>query len=274
MDGLLRWIVQGVVTLGGVLIALDLLGATALVGAVLGSAGVVGLVLGFAFKDIAENYIAGVLLSIRRPFNPGDLVRIDSHEGRVVALNSRATQLMTLDGSHLQLPNSLVFKSVMLNYSRNPNRRFDFTTNVSVGQSWHAAMEQGIAAIAGVDGVLAKPAPSALIKDLSDGHASLQFFGWIDQTRNDLARTRSEAMRMVRHTLREAGLVPPDGVQKVLLLREGDAADDVASPQSEAQTRRDTSVDRALDEDLAIAQDDATAGTNLLDHDQARAQLP
>ena len=69
MDGLLRRSVHFLIVLAGVLLALDLLGATSLVGAVLGSAGVVGLVMGFAFKDIAENYIAGVLLSLRQPFS-------------------------------------------------------------------------------------------------------------------------------------------------------------------------------------------------------------
>jgi small-conductance mechanosensitive channel len=123
MDGLLRSTVRSLIGLAGVLVALDILNATSLVGAVLGSAGVVGLVLGFAFKDIAENYIAGVLLSLRQPFAPGDSVRIDSYEGKIIALNSRTTILMTGEGNHLQLPNSLVFKSVLLNYSRNPQRR-------------------------------------------------------------------------------------------------------------------------------------------------------
>ena len=65
MEGLLRSTVRIVITVAGVVVALDLLNATSLVGAVLGSAGVIGLVLGFGFKDIAENYIAGVLLSLR-----------------------------------------------------------------------------------------------------------------------------------------------------------------------------------------------------------------
>ena len=164
---------QDVIVLLGVLVALNLLGATSLIGAVLGSAGVVGLVLGFAFKDIAENYIAGILLSIRRPFNPGDMVRIDSHEGRVVALTSRATQLMTPDGNHLLLPNALVFKSVMLNYTRNPNRRVEFTTNVATGRSWNKAMDIGIQTLRGIDGVLADPAPTALIQDLANDAALL-----------------------------------------------------------------------------------------------------
>src|SRR5690606_30279680 len=106
---LVQKLVQWLVLLGGVLVALDLLGATALVGAVMGSAGVIGLALGFAFKDIAENYVAGVLLSIRRPFAPGELLRIDNtHEGKVAALTSRATILVTHDGNRLTLPNALV----------------------------------------------------------------------------------------------------------------------------------------------------------------------
>lgn len=250
MENLLRSIVRGVVILAGVLMALDLLGATALVGAVLGSAGVVGLVLGFAFKDIAENYVAGILLSIRRPFNPGDMVRIDSYEGRVVALTSRATQLMTADGNHLLLPNGLVFKSVMLNYSHNPKRRFDFTTNVATGRSWNKAMDIGIQTMRGIDGVLDDPAPTALIQDLANDAATLRFAGWIDQHHNDLAKTRSESMRLVRRALREAGLTPPDGVQHIQLKRDpAEAVDDGMSRES--GVHRDMSVDRTLEKQLA-----------------------
>ncbi|HNV78251.1 MAG TPA: mechanosensitive ion channel family protein [Thermomonas sp.] len=249
MEGLLRSTVRIVITLAGVVVALDLLNATSLVGAVLGSAGVIGLVLGFGFKDIAENYIAGVLLSLRKPFSPGDTVRIDSFEGKVVALTARATILMTVDGNHLQLPNSVVFKSVLLNYSRNPKRRFDFETVVDNRASWHAAMDAGLAAIGSVEGVLAEPPPSTLIRTLSNDGATLQFAGWIDQRHNDLAKTRSEAMRRVRRELREAGFVPPEHVQKVILQR-GEADFPQAQENGHA---RDTSVDRALDAQVGNA---------------------
>lgn len=260
MDGLLRSSVRALITLAGVLVALDLLGKTSLVTAVLGSAGVVGLVLGFAFKDIAENYIAGVLLSLRRPFSPGDHVRIDSHEGKVVSLTSRATVLMTMDGNHLQLPNGLVFKSVLLNFSRNPRRRFEFETNIGTQASWHQAMDTGLAALAAVDGVLADPAPNVLIKSLADSGATLQFQGWIDQTRNDLGKVRSEAMRRVRKTLRAAGILPPDVVQKVMLLRDTGEETHVA----ETGLSRDTSVDRALDAQVGRARE-IEDGKDLLD---------
>ena len=263
MDGLLRNIVKTLVVLGGVLIALDLLGATSLVGAVLGSAGVVGLVLGFAFKDIAENYVSGILLSIRQPFAPGDTVRIDSNEGRVVALTSRATILITSDGLNLQLPNALVFKSVLTNFTRNPRRRFDFTTVIDTRSSWNDAMDIGIAAIRGVDGVLADPAPTALIKEISNDGATMQYFGWIDQRNNDLSKTRSEAMRQVRRTLRKAGIVPPSPVQSIRLIRGDDEGIDAAAAH-EIHQPRDTSADRTLDasvQDAHAAED----GHNLLD---------
>jgi len=249
MDGLLRNMVRFLIVLAGVLVALDLLGATSLIGAVLGSAGVVGLVLGFAFKDIAENYIAGILLSLRQPFSPGDSVRVDSHEGKVVALTSRATVLMTADGNHLQLPNSMVFKSVLLNYSRNPKRRFEFETGVDGQASWHRAMDVGIATLASLEGVLSDPPPAALIRSLSNDGATLQFQGWVDQTQNDLARTRSEAMRHVRKALHEAGITPPEAVQKVVLLR----ADTVAGESHESDAPRDTSVDHTLDAQVGQA---------------------
>ncbi len=261
MDGLLRNIVKTLVMLGGVLIALDLLGATSLVGAVLGSAGVVGLVLGFAFKDIAENYVSGILLSIRQPFAPGDTVRIDNNEGRIVALTSRATVLITAEGLNLQLPNALVFKSVLTNFTRNPRRRFDFATVIDTRSSWTDAMDIGIRTIAGIDGVLADPAPTALIKDISNDGATVQYFGWIDQRSNDLSKTRSEAMRQVRRTLRKTGIVPPSPVQSIRLLRGEDPGVDHAAIH-EVQQARDTSADRTLD--ASVQEAHAAEGPNLL----------
>lgn len=256
MEGLLRNAVKFLIVLAGVLVALDLLGATSLIGAVLGSAGVIGLVLGLAFKDIAENYVAGILLSLRQPFSPGDSVRVDSYEGKVVALTSRVTVLMTMDGNHLQLPNALVFRSVLLNYTRNPKRRFEFETAVDAQSSWHRAMDIGIAAVASLEGVLAEPTPSAMIRSLSNDGAVLQFNGWIDQTSNDLARTRSEAMRQVRKALQKAGIAPPESSHKVVVLR----GETTTLDAQESAVPRDTSVDHALDAQVGQARHEEGGG--------------
>ena len=95
-----RWAIGA----AGVLVALEIMDATALVGAVLGTAGVLGVVLGFAFKDTLENYLAGILMSLRQPFAPRDHVVIDGNEGFVVAMTSRATILFTLDTTTCACP--------------------------------------------------------------------------------------------------------------------------------------------------------------------------
>ena len=100
-------------TIIGLVIALDMIGATALLGAVLGGAGLIGIALGFAMRDTIENYVASLLLSLRQPFRANDWVQIDTYEGRVIRLTSRATVLMTLDGNHLRIPNGQVFKAVI-----------------------------------------------------------------------------------------------------------------------------------------------------------------
>lgn len=250
IDGLLRGIVKGLVILAGVLVALDLLGATPLIGALLGSAGLVGLVIGFAFKDIAENYVAGVLLTLRQPFSPGDNVRVDGHEGKVVALTSRATVLMTIDGNHLMLPNALVFKSVLLNFSRNPKRRFEFELDLNPNGSLHGAMDAGIAALKSLDAVLEDPAPAALIKRIQPAGATLQYVGWIDQTKNDLPKTRSEAQRRVLKALQMTGNAAGEPVQRIQLER---SRADAQVTNDESGADRDTSVDHALDAQLGKA---------------------
>jgi small-conductance mechanosensitive channel len=266
LSNLMQQLVQWLVLLGGVLVALDLLGATALVGAVMGSAGVIGLALGFAFKDIAENYVAGVLLSIRRPFAPGELLRIDgTHEGRVAALTSRATVLVTADGNRLTLPNALVFKSVVLNFSSNPRRRLEFTVPVDVGESIRCVQELAMETIRGIDGVLADPRPSWTV-DAYDAHAiTLRFFAWVDQRQSDLGKVRSEAIHGVRTRLADAGVKAPRNIQYTASLPEerpeqaGSGVADATPPGTTA----DTSVNHELDAHLA-AEQRAHAGEDLL----------
>lgn len=250
LEGLVRRLVQALVVILGLVLALNLLGATTLVGAVLGSAGVVGLVLGFALKDIAENYVAGILLSLRRPFAPDDHLVVDAYEGKVIALTSRSTLLMTMDGNQLSLPNALVFKSVVLNYSANPRRRFDFVLPIDPAQSIREAREMGLAAIAQVDGVLADPAPSSVVDGYATKGLDLRFFGWIDQRRNDLGRTRSEALRAVKTVFGAAGVHGPETVR---YLRE-DETTPVQVPPLPDEPGGDTSVNTDIDDQLAAAQ--------------------
>lgn len=263
MNGLVGNIVRAVIMLFGVVVALNLLNATALVTAVLGSAGVVGLVLGFAFKDIAENYVAGILLSLRQPFSPGDHVVIDGNEGKVVALHSRSTILMTLDGNELRLPNAMVFKAIVLNYSRNPNRRFDFSIPIDAAQSITRAQTLALEEICGIEGLLREPAPSWTVQEYGTNGIVLRFFGWVDQRNSDLGKVRTEAIRRVKGAFARAGIEAPRSTHHILTSRR---ADPPPPPGTEPpQAGADTSVNRDIDRQLALAQEAAAADTNLLE---------
>jgi len=196
-------------------IALDIIGATALLGAVLGGAGVIGIALGFAMRDTVENYVASLMLSLRQPFRANDLVLIDDMEGRVVRLTSRATVLMTLEGNHLRIPNSTVFKAVIVNFTRNPQRRFDFTLGVDADDDATAAADLGRTTLAALPFMLADPAPEARIVEVGDSAVVIRFLGWVDQRETDWFKAQSAAIPAVKTALEDAGFGLPEPIYRL-----------------------------------------------------------
>jgi small-conductance mechanosensitive channel len=212
---LIRSAIRFVFVVGGMVIALDMLGAGALLGAVLGGAGVLGIALGFAMRDTIENYVASLMLSLRQPFRPNDHVLIDDLEGRVIRLTSRATVLMTLEGNHLRIPNAQVFKAVILNYTRNPQRRFDFELGVDADDDPRAAMKLGTQVLGSLGFVLDDPAPAARITNVGDSNIVILFLGWIDQREADWFKSRSVAIAAVKEALEEAGFALPEPIYRL-----------------------------------------------------------
>lgn len=267
LQSLVGRFIQTAVVLAGVLIALDLLEATALVGAVAGTAGLAGLAVGFAFQDIVQNYLSGLLLALRQPFDKNDHVVVESFEGKVVRLTPRETILMTLDGNHVRLPNATVFRNPLLNYSRNPKRRFEFDAGVGPVDDLAVARRAGIEVMEEMDGVLADPLPEALVVNLGDSWVTVRFMGWVDQREADFGRVRSEAIRLVKRRLEAAGvsLPSPEYIVRMagggdLVVSEADDAgggEEVLAPDFEARDVRgeqedvspDDAVDRQIEED-------------------------
>ncbi len=208
-------IVRASIIVLGIVIALELMGATTLIGAVLGTAGVVGLAVGFAFRDMAENYIASLLLSIRQPFEPNDLVELEGHVGRVVRLTSRATILLTLDGNHVRIPNSTVFKGTIVNYTRNPERRFSFELGVAVEADLAKVQELAVATITATPGVLAEPASTCFVEGFGDSAMIISVGGWIDQREASWFKVGSEARRRIKVAFDLAGIDVPEPIFRV-----------------------------------------------------------
>lgn len=253
---LLRSLVQQVAELAvlavGVFIALDLLEATALVGAFLGTAGVIGLALGFAFRDIVENYLMSLLLSLRQPFDVDDFVEINGQQGTILSLTTSETVLMTPDGNHLRFPNSLVFKSTLINYTRNPLRRLDFTVGVGLYEDLSRVQSEGLGVLRDMPGVIDDPAPTSFVKELGDFSVSVQFFGWVDQEKNSFAKVKSQAMRLVKERFDQMSIEMPLPSQTLQVLRL-DAAEVKAAIEDKLKllpTAKGGEIDVSVVEDL------------------------
>lgn len=259
VQGLMQRMLQTVVVLFGIGVALQLLDAIALAGALAGTAGIAGLAVGFAFKDIVENYLAGILLSLRNPFEVNDHVVVDGHEGKVVRLTWRNAILMTLDGNHLALPNGRVFGSVILNYTRNPKRRFSFELGVGSSDDLYEAQRAGRETLKGMKAVADDPEPEALVMEVGDSTVTLRFLGWIDQSVSDLARTRSEAIRLVKQALEEAGVTLPSPEYNIVLDRDRPAPTGERPGRPEPTVgEQNTAVDRTVEEQ--VLEDRAKSG--------------
>ncbi len=238
LQNLLRNLVRTAIVLVGILLALDILGATAVVTAVLGTAGVAGLAIGFAFRDIVENYLAGILMSLRRPFALNDLIRLEDYEGKVVRLTSREMVLMTLDGNHVRIPNATIFNGVIVNYTRNPRRQFNFTVGVDVEEDLVYVQTLGVEALRAMTGVMNDPTPFARVEELGDFNVIVRFFGWVDQRGADYFKVRSEAVRLVKAALDEADVLMPEPITNVRLQRVPDTMklEEVAASDAEKRT--------------------------------------
>ena len=248
-------IVRAVIWLVGLVLALDILGITALVGAVLGTAGLLGIAIGFAFQDIIENYLAGLLLSVRQPFGPNDHVKIGTEEGKVVRLTSRELVLMTLDGNHVRIPNAGVFKSTIYNYTLNPRRRFNFDAGIDVEEDLERVQRIGVETLRSMKSIMVDPGPFSLIRELGDFNVLVTFYAWVDQTTSDFSKTRSEAIRLVKNALDEAGVLMPEPIYNVRMQAvtrdlSSDARERLkkVAPELPAPREGDVSVERDIDE--------------------------
>ncbi|EAR52004.1 hypothetical protein OG2516_13304 [Oceanicola granulosus HTCC2516] len=218
----------------GTVVALDILNATALLSTILGAAGLIGLAVGFAVRDTVENFIASVMLSIRRPFGPNEVVEINGDQGKVIRLTSRATILLSFDGNHIRIPNATVFKSRIVNFSQNPETRFMFTLGVDFMADLGEASRLATEAIAELPFTLDSPAPMVWLGDVTPGGVELTVTGWVDQRETSLLLARGEAMRRVKSALLAAGIDLPNNTYTIQMA----APPDTAAPTADDPARR------------------------------------
>lgn len=203
----------------GIVVALDIMNATALLSTILGAAGIIGLAIGFAVRDTVENFIASVMLSFRQPFRPNDTVEINGDQGKVIRLTSRATILLSFDGNHIRIPNSTVFKSRIINFSQNVERRFQFELLVDSNCDLDKARAIVVETIQGLPFVVETPKAQSWIESLEPNGVRMGATGWINQHETSLLLAKGEAIRLVKLALLDADIQLVDASQTVVLSR-------------------------------------------------------
>ncbi|MGK2961516.1 MAG: mechanosensitive ion channel domain-containing protein [Gemmatimonadaceae bacterium] len=217
-----RVIARGIgllVFLLGFYVLLRILGLTQLALTVLGGTGLIGLVLGIAFRDITENFLASIFLSMQRPFRTGDLIEVAEITGYVQQLNMRTTVVMTLDGIVVQIPNAAVYKSNIRNFTTNGNRREVFEVGIGYDDTISDAQEIAMSVLLDHPAVLKDPEPWVLVNDLRASTVNLRVYFWLDGSRHSWLKVRSSVIRLVKRAFQERGISIPDEAREILFPR-------------------------------------------------------
>ncbi len=194
----------------GIYVVLRVSGLTELALTVVGGTGLIGLAVGIAFRDITENFLASVFLSVQRPFVTNDLIEIGGITGYVQQLNVRTTIVMSLEGNLVQIPNSLVYKSTLRNFTTNPNRKENFVIGIKYEASIESAQEIAMAVLTDHPAVLSDPEPIVLADSFGPNTVNLRVYFWLNGHEHSWLKVKSSVMRLVKHAFQEQGIPIPD----------------------------------------------------------------
>lgn len=170
-----------IVVIGIVLFTvLSILNLDKAVTTVLTGAGILGLALAFAFQDIAANFMAGILISFRKPIRVGDIVMVQGFEGKVHEINLRDTIIDTFKGQLVIIPNKDVFQNPIENFSRLQKRRFDLDVGVSYGDDLDKVKQVALDAVKDIENVSQINKPTLFFTGFGDSSINFKIRVWID----------------------------------------------------------------------------------------------
>ncbi len=173
-----KTLVASIVALG-VFMALSILQLDKAVTSLLAGAGVIGLALGFAFQEIVSNFVAGVLISLQKPYKVGDIIEVANYHGVVKVIDLRVTRVVTFQGLEVLIPNKEIYTSALINYTSTYDRRIDFEVGVSYGEDLLRVTDITTDALRDVKHQAYK-APNVYFKEFGDSSINLVAQVWIE----------------------------------------------------------------------------------------------
>jgi small-conductance mechanosensitive channel len=191
-------------------VALSVLHLDKAVTSILAGAGIAGIALAFAFQDIAANFMAGILLSIRRPIRIGDLVKSKDVFGKVLTINMRDTIIKTLQGQHVIVPNKDIFQNSLENFTISGKRRIDMTVGVSYGEDLEKVRKVTLEAVKNITVINPDEPPRLFYEEFSDSSINFTLQVWINSTEQPIfLQGRSEAVMLIKKAYDENGITIP-----------------------------------------------------------------
>ena len=202
---LVRWALVVI----GFMLAITIIAPSLTPGDLIAGLGVSSVAIGFAFKDILQNMLAGILILLRQPFEVGDQIVSGGHEGTVERIETRATLIKTYDGRRVVIPNADIYTDSVVVNTAHDKRRSEYDIGIGCNDNWDEAREIMEKTCAGVDGVLSDPAPETIPIALGDFANVVRLRWWTKPDRASQIHTFGEVLQAVYKALDEDGIDMP-----------------------------------------------------------------
>lgn len=202
----------GVVT--AVLVGLAISGVQ--VASVLAGLAVIGVAVGLAVQGTLENFIAGIILMVRKPFAAGDQIRSGDFEGTVELIDLRVTRIIDYDGEIVSLPNRDVYNHALINLTRRGKRRTTVMVGVDYRDDHDHARAVIMDAVRAVEGVLKHPEPEVLLTELGESSVNFEVRYWTRPDIRTVRRTQDRVLAAAKRGIQDAGLTIPWPIRTII----------------------------------------------------------
>jgi small conductance mechanosensitive channel len=211
---------QGVVVVAGVLIALTVIFPSFQPNDLIQLLGIGSVAIGFAFHDLFQNFLAGILLLITSPFQIGDQIVVQQFEGTVEDIEMRATTIKTYDGRRVVIPNTDLFTNSVTVNTAFQKRRLEHVISVSNENDIDEVKGIILDALSSLDGVLEDPPPETLVVGFSDSSIDIHVQWWTTTSRQaEVLYLQDKVLTALKKRLDSKDIPMPTMTQHILLQR-------------------------------------------------------
>lgn len=211
MGRLSRWLV----IFFGILIVLSIVIPSFEPGQLIQLLGIGGIAIGFAFRDIAQNFLAGILILLTRPFRIGDQIIVNDYEGTVEEIETRATVIKTYDNRRVVIPNADLFTDSVTVNTAFEKRRSEYDVGIGYSDDIDLAKKLILEAIQNIDEVLPDPAPEALTLELGDSSINIRARWWTKPVRGEVIHAHDKVVTAIKKRLDANGVDIPFPIRTV-----------------------------------------------------------